>query len=367
MGRSGAGYEPASLSALEAQARARLEPAVYDFFAGGADDEITLRSNEIAFSRIGFVPRVLRPRPNRSLEIDILGCRASMPVFIAPTAFHRLAHPEGECATARAAARAGTVMIVSMASTVAIEEIAASARDASPGAHLWFQLYIQPDLGFTDAIVRRAEAAGCQVLVVTVDSPVFGNRRRDLHNSFVDLPAGLCCENMRDSLNGAPRRILFMHDLSWKHVEWLQKTTRLKVVLKGIMHPQDARLAAEQGIHGLIVSNHGGRQLDGVLPAIELLPPIADAIGGEIPVMMDGGIRRGTDVLKALALGATAVAVGRPVLWGLSLAGEDGVQRVLELFRSELDRALVLSGCACLCDVTRDLVRSSQMESTCCS
>jgi 4-hydroxymandelate oxidase len=283
-----------------------------------------------------------------------------MPVLIAPTAFHRLAHPEGESATARAAARAGAIMIVSMASTVAIEEIAAT------GACLWFQLYIQPDLGFTEEIVRRVEAAGCQVLVVTVDSPVFGNRRRDLHNGFLDLPGSLCCENMRDRRNGSPRRIQFMQDLSWRHIEWLQKTTSLKIVLKGVMHQQDARLAADQGVNGLIVSNHGGRQLDGVLPAIELLPPIADAIGGDIPVLMDGGIRLGTDVLKALALGAGAVAVGRPILWGLTLGGEEGVSEVLENLRSELDRALALAGCACLCEVTRDLVRWSHMESTCC-
>jgi 4-hydroxymandelate oxidase len=356
-----------SLHVLDAEARARLDPAVYDFFAGGADDEITLRSNEAAFSRIGLVPRVLRGNLNKSLELEVLGCRASMPVFIAPTAFQRLAHPEGECATARAAARAGTIMMLSMASTVAVEEVAASVRDASAGGHLWFQLYIQPDLGFTEAIVRRAEAAGCRVLVVTVDSPVFGHRRRDLRNGFLDLPDGLCCENMRDGANGgAPRPISFARELSWRHIEWLQTTTALKIVLKGITHPEDARLAAAQGIHGMIVSNHGGRQLDGVLPAIDLLPPIADAIGGDIPVLMDGGVRRGTDVLKALALGAKAVAIGRPILWGLSLAGEEGVTQVLELFRSELDRALELSGCACLCDSTRDLVRCPQTGNTCC-
>lgn len=349
-----------SLRDFQCEARRRLDPVVYDFFAGGADDEVTLRANQAAFLRIGLVPRVLCGRAQRDLGISLLGSSVSMPILLAPTAFHRLAHPDGERATARAAAAAKTVMVVSMASTVAIEEIAAAARgvpESSPS--LWFQLYIQPDLGFTEMIVRRAEAAGCSAVVVSVDSPVFGRRERDLHNGFNDLPAGMCCENLREfggKSKSAPRKILFSPELSWREIEWLRKTTNLKVALKGIMHPEDARLAVQYGIDAIFVSNHGGRQLDTVPAAIDLLPPIADAVGGRIPLVQDGGIRRGTDVVKALALGATAVAIGRPTLWGLAVAGENGVTQVLEILRSELDRVLTLCGCQSVTNVSHDLV-----------
>jgi 4-hydroxymandelate oxidase len=342
-----------SLRELEQQARDRLDPAVYDFFAGGADDEVTLRANEAAFARIGLVPRVLTGGGRPRLEVELLGSRASMPVVIAPTAFHRLAHPDGELATARAAAVTGTVMIASMASTVAIEEIAA----AVPGP--WFQLYIQPDLGFTADVVRRAEAAGCAALVVTVDSPVFGRRERDLRHGFTKLPDGMCCENMRDG-DGPPRRFDFSAELSWEHVEWLRAATALPIALKGVVHPQDARLAVSAGVDALVVSNHGGRQLDTVPAAVDLLPAIADAVGGELPLLVDGGIRRGTDVVKACALGATAVAVGRPVLWGLAVAGERGVSDMLELLRAELEHALMLCGCGSPAQADRDLLRSAE-------
>ena len=380
--------EPLSLRELESEAQRRLDPKVYDFFAGGADDEVTLRENEAAFARIGLIPRVLRGRGNRKLEIDLLGCRTSMPVLLAPTAFHRLAHPQGESATARAAARAGTIMIVSMASTVAVEQIAAAAREVTTDApaNLWFQLYIQPDLKFTESIVRRAEAAGCTALVVSVDSPSFGRRERDVRNQFLDLPAGMCCENMREPLGevydissprgpkmshtsstggpqwGRARPIAFSPELSWEHIDWLRKTTSLKIALKGIMHPSDAKLAVGRGVDALIVSNHGGHQLDTVPASIELLPAIVDAVEGRIPLLLDGGIRRGTDVVKALALGASAVAIGRPVLWGLALGGESGVSQVLELLRSELDRALALCGCGSPADLSRDLVRLRREE-----
>ncbi len=352
--------QPLSLRELESQARQRLDPAIYDFFAGGADDELTLRTNESAFGGIRLLPRVMRGRGEPKLDVTLLGVPASMPVLIAPTAFHRLAHPEGENATARAAARAGAIMIASMASTVAIEEVAEAARAvATAPPHLWFQLYLQPDLGFTTAVIRRAEAAGCTALVVSADSPSLGRRERDLRNRFLDLPSGLCCENMRDPANrtGPPRPIVFSPQLSWEHIGWLRKTTALKIVLKGLMHPADARLAVGEGVDAIIVSNHGGRQLDGVPAAIELLPEIAEAVDGKVPLLVDGGIRRGTDVVKALALGASAVAIGRPVLWGLAVAGEDGVSLVLEMLRSELLRALVFCGCGSPAEVTRDLLR----------
>jgi len=353
--------QPLSLRELESQARQRLDPAIYDFFAGGADDELTLRANEAAFYGIQLLPRVLRGRGEPKLDVTLLGARASMPVLIAPTAFHRLAHPQGENATARAAARAGAIMIASMASTVAIEEVATAARGVAEPS-LWFQLYLQPDLGFTTAVIRRAEAAGCTALVISADSPSLGRRERDLRNRFLDLPAGLYCENMRDPANGKgpARPIVFSPQLSWEHIGWLRKTTPLKIAVKGLMHPADARIAVGEGVDAIIVSNHGGRQLDSVPAAIELLPEIAETVDGKIPLLVDGGIRRGTDVVKALALGASAVAIGRPVLWGLAVAGEDGVSLVLEMLRSELLRALAFCGCGSPGDITRDLLRVGQ-------
>jgi 4-hydroxymandelate oxidase len=351
------------LADFEREAQARLAPAIYDFCAGGADDELTLAENEAAFSRLGLVPRVLRGGSAPDLAVELLGCRAELPVLIAPTAFHRLLHVEGERATARAAIAAGAIMIASMMSTVSIEEVASAARSASPGAEpaLWFQLSLQPDLTFTERLVRRAEAAGCRALVVSVDAPVFGFRRRDRRNAFDDLPDGLSCENLREPGSaGAPgklRKLAYLRELSWEHIDWLRGVTRLPVLLKGIVHPEDARLAAARGIQAIIVSNHGGRQLDTVPATIELLPAIVRALDGRIPVLLDGGIRRGTDVLKAIALGARAVAIGRPVLWGLSVGGQEGVSRVLELFRSEIGRALELCGCRSLAELDPGFVQ----------
>ena len=359
-----------SLPEMEREAQKRLDPAVYDYFAGGADNETTLRANEKAFAKIGLLPRMLRGAGTPKLETTILGHHISLPVLIAPTAFHRLAHPEGECATARASAAAGTIMIVSMASTVAIEDVAAAARQrARDRSNLWFQIYLQPDLDFTEQIIRRAEAAGCSALVVTVDSPAFGRRCRDLHHGFNDLPAGMCCENLRERINGngrgSPRQIVFSPELAWKDIDWLREATQLKIVLKGIVHPKDADLAIRHGADGVMVSNHGGRQLDTVPATIDLLPAIVDAVGGRIPVLLDGGIRRGTDILKALALGADGVAIGRPVLWGLAVDGEAGVAQVLEILRSELARALMLSGCGSIRDITRDLLQLQIKEQVC--
>ncbi len=349
------------LRALEAQARQRLPAAVFDYFAGGADDEATLAENEAAFRRIGLLPRVLRGAGPPELATRLLGEALSMPVLVAPTAFHRLAHPEGECATARAARAAGTVMILSMAATQPVEAV---AREA--GGRLWFQLYVQPDLGFTEAVVRRVEAAGCTALVVTVDSPAFGQRGRDLRHGFQSLPAGLDCENMREPGHGdrpgPVRDIAFSTALSWREIEWLRARTTLKIVLKGIMHPRDAAPAIGCGVDALMVSNHGGRQLDTVPASLDLLPPITEAAKGRLPLLLDGGIRRGTDVVKALALGADAVAVGRPVLWGLALGGAEGVGRVLGTLEAELARALSLCGCRTPRDLERDMLRFTRRE-----
>lgn len=354
-----------SIRELEDKARERLDPAVFDYFAGGADDEVTLRANESAFASIGLVPRVLSGGGKPELGVTLLGCPISMPVLIAPTAFHRLAHTEGERATARAAALAGTIMIVSMSSTVAIEDVASEARAASGevGPDLWFQLYLQPDLQFTKAVVRRAEAAGCSALVVTVDAPVFGRRERDLRNGFHDLPAGMCCENFRES--SVVRNLVFSPEFSWNHIAWLRKETSLKIVLKGVLHPADAQLAVSHGVDAVIVSNHGGRQLDTVPATIDLLPAVVDAVDGRIPVLMDGGIRRGTDVVKALARGANAVAIGRPVLWGLAVGGEAGVSQVLEMLRSDVERALALCGCSSPRELSRDWLQPRTVEEPC--
>ncbi|MBF9133206.1 alpha-hydroxy-acid oxidizing protein [Plantactinospora sp. S1510] len=334
---------------MAARARARLDPAHWDFFAGGAGNERTLRDNEDAFERWRIVPRVLRSPGERDLRTSLFGDELATPVLVAPTAFHGLAHPAGEVATARGAADVGTVMVVSMAATAPVERIAMA------GGPLWFQLYPQPDLTFTESVVKRAEAAGCRALVVTVDSPVFGRRERDLRNGFLDLPPGLLCENMRDD-TGRVRNIAMDPDLGWQRIEWLRGVTGLPILLKGVLHPADARLAVAHGVDGVVVSNHGGRQLDGVVATVDALPAVVEAVGGRLPILLDGGVRRGTDVLVALALGATAVLVGRPVLWGLAADGADGVRNVLQRLTTELDQGLALAGAARPADLTGDLV-----------
>lgn len=338
-----------SLAELANAARERLDPVRYDYFAGGADDELTLRANEDVFTRLRLLPRVLRGSGTRTLATTLAGTPASSPVLVAPTAFHRLAHPDGEVATARAAAATGTIMVASMASTIAVEDVAAT------GAALWFQLYLQRDRGFTAEVVKRAEAAGCRALVVTVDSPVFGRHTRDLRHGFTDLPPGFACENMRDAA-GWVRDIEFDAGLGWADLDWLRSVTDLPVVVKGVLHPEDARLAVEHGVAAIIVSNHGGRQLDTAVTTLEALPAIAEAVAGRAPLVLDGGVRRGTDVVKACALGASAVAVGRPVVWGLVLDGAAGVEWVLSTLRDEVDRALALCGADSVAALTPDLV-----------
>jgi 4-hydroxymandelate oxidase len=335
-----------TLQDFEDEARRKLPRAHYDYVAGGAQDEVTLRANRAAFQGIMLRPRVLQGGFQGGLATELLGVTLDMPVLIAPTAFHRLAHPDGERATARAARDAKVLMIISMASTTPVEEITAAAGPEA--GRFWFQLYIQPDRGFTADLVRRAEAAGCGGLVVTVDSPVFGRHERDLRNGFLDLPEGLHCAHMRTSETERPRRIEFKSDLDWGDIDWLRSVTQLPLILKGVTHPEDARLAVAHGIRALIVSNHGGRQLDTMAPSLALLPGVGRAVKGDVPIIFDGGIRRGTDVLKALALGSDAVGVGRPVLWGLAAAGQDGVAAVLQLLRAELLEALLLCGCGSL-------------------
>ena len=321
-----------------------------------------MRATEAGFARLSLLPRVLRGSAERDLAVTVLGTRASMPVVVSPTAFHRLVCAEGELATGRAAARAGTILIASMASTVAVGEVAAAARAAAADRDpaIWFQVYLQPDLQDTLVLVRRAAAAGCTALVVTVDSPVRGVHERSVRNGFHDLPPGLACENMRGLRDDEPnlvRRIGMSPRLDWDDLDRLRAHTKLPVLLKGVLHPEDARIAVERGADGLLLSNHGGRQLDTVPATIELLPEVLTAVGRKVPVLLDGGVRRGTDVVKALALGATAVGIGRPLVWGLAAAGEHGALRVLELLRAELDHAVALCGARDLKDLTPDLVR----------
>ncbi|HEX8865743.1 MAG TPA: alpha-hydroxy acid oxidase [Lentzea sp.] len=323
------------LADLYEKARAVLDPVHHDFFAGGVGDEVVLAGNEAAFRRRALLPRVLRGGETRDF---------GSPVLISPTAFHKLAHPEGEVATARALN--GSVLVSSMASTVPIADVVAAATGP-----VWFQLYVQPDFDVTEALVRRAERAGCAALVITVDSPVFGRHRRDIEHGFHDLPAGLAAENMRD-LPGTPGlRKIEMTASSWDDVERICALTTLPVWLKGVLHPADAEIAAGHGL-GIFVSNHGGRQLDLVPAALDAVPAVVDAVAGRVPVVLDGGVRSGGDVALALALGASAVGVGRPVLWGLAANGSAGVRTVLDVLRDEFDHVLALCGG----DLTRDMV-----------
>ncbi|MBN9745155.1 alpha-hydroxy-acid oxidizing enzyme [Amycolatopsis sp. A1MSW2902] len=339
-----------TIAELEAIARERMEPAHYDYYAGGAGREDTLRANEEEFRRRVLVPRALRGVGKRDLSVEIAGSPLSMPILVCPTAFHRLAHSDGELATAQATAEAGTVFVCSMASTTAVEDVAKVADV------LWFQLYVQSDREFTEAVISRAENAGARALVITVDSAVRGRREREFRHSFHDLPPGMAAENMRDS-TGRVRSIEMPVDLTWEDLGWLRAATKMPVLLKGVLHPDDARQAVAAGIDGIFVSNHGGRQLDGAISSLAALPEIVSAVDGQVPVLLDGGVRSGADVVKALALGADAVGVGRPVLWGLAAAGQEGVAEVLERLREETDTALGLCGARTPGELTADLVR----------
>jgi 4-hydroxymandelate oxidase len=359
-----------AIDELRSKAAARLDPVHRDFYEGGAGAETALADNERAFRRLALLPRVLRGAGEPDISADLLGSRVSLPVLVSPTAFHRLAHPDGEHATARAAAAAGTALITSMASTTAVAEVTAAARAVREDAAVWFQLYLQPEPEVTDALAERALRAGCSALVVTVDSPVFGRRPRDDRNGFHDLPPWLAAENMRGLPGGPPggtRDIAMSPGLSWADLHRLRESTPLPLVLKGVLHPEDARLAVAAGVQALIVSNHGGRQLDAAPAALDALPAVVAAVAGRIPVLLDGGVRCGADVVIALALGATAVGVGRPVLWGLAAEGEHGVRRVLEELREETAHVLTLCGAGDCAAMTPDQVvpRGPQGVGTC--
>ena len=336
--------EPICVADFERLAEERVPPDVWCYFAGGAEDEVTLRANRAAFSRRQLRPRVLVDVAEVTTEIELLGTTLSMPILAAPTAMHGLLDPEGELATARACAAAGTLMCVSTITTRRHPEI----RDAAPAAPRWQQVYILADRGRTEANLDEAADCGYSALVLTVDTPYWARRERDLRLGFripPDLPLPYVASDEGSRSSG----IAFVPvspSVSWRDLEWLAERTRLPVLVKGILTREDADLAVEHGAAGVIVSNHGGRQLDCVAASLDALPEVAEAIAGRVPVLLDGGVRRGGDALKALALGAQAVLVGRPLLYGLAANGEAGVARVLELLRDELLRALALLGCA---------------------
>lgn len=339
---------PVNLFDYEKLAQARMAPHLWDFFQGGSDDEVTLRACRAAFERIRLRPRVLVDVSVIDTRTTVLGTPVSLPVLIAPTAAHCVAHPEGECATAQGAGKAGTLMIASTVATRTLEEIAQAANGP-----LWFQLYIYPTLEVGEWLVRRAEAAGYRAIVLTVDLPKLGNRERDRRNGVTIPPAPYEEAN----LVGVEKEGQQWVPLTWDSLDWLRSITSLPILLKGILTAEDARLAVEHGVNGIVVSNHGGRQLDTSIPSIEALPEIAEAVDGRCEIYFDGGIRRGTDILKALALGARAVLIGRPALWGLAANGVEGVYDVLELLRRELELSMALAGRPTLASIDRSLVR----------
>jgi 4-hydroxymandelate oxidase len=347
---------------FEVLARARMEPNAYDYFAGAAGDERTLAENRRAFERLMLRPRVLVDVSVIDASTQVLGQPLSFPVMLAPTALNRLGHPDGEVAAARAAGAAGTVMVLSTTASSTIEEVAAAATGA-----LWFQLYVYRDRAVTRDLVRRAEAMNYRALVLTVDMPRMGRRERDLRNRFT-LPPGISIRNLevagRPDAAGWSAESSFMeyvHDLldptlTWDAIGWLKSITRLPILIKGVLTAEDAACAIASGADGIVVSNHGGRQLDGSIATIDALPEIAARVAGRMPLLLDGGVRRGTDVLKALALGASAVLIGRPYLWGLAADGEAGVGRVLNLLRAEFELAMALSGCPTVAAITPSLI-----------
>ena len=359
---TGADEPLASLSDFEKAAREKMSTMAYEYVSGGAGDEQTLAWNQSAYREIKLRSRVLVDVSRIDTSVKLFGRTLPHPILLAPTAYHKLIHPDGEVATARGAKGADSTMIVSSFATESIEDIAR----AVPGAALWFQLYVQPDRGFTQALVRRAEAAGCAALCLTVDTPVLGARNRETRAAF-QLPKGMTRANL-EKLSSAtasaahrpPEGAIYSEvlepRLTWKDVDWLRGIAKVPVLLKGVLDAEDAKRAADAGVEGLIVSNHGARNLDTVPATVTALPRVAEAVGGRIPILLDGGIRRGTDVLKALALGATAVAIGRPYLFGLAVNGSAGVSRVLQILRTEFEMAMALTGRTTLGAVDRTVL-----------
>ena len=368
-----------SIAEMRTAARRVLPRPVFDFADGGAEDERTLRRNERAFDDVALLPRPLNGAAVRDLGITLFGARLSMPLGVAPTGLAGLFWPDGECESARAATAAGTFYCASHGSASTLEDIAATGA-----APRWMQVFVYRDRGFTREMVDRAKAANYGALVLTIDNQLLGNRERDLRNGFTIPPrfgvAGTLAAatkaawllRMRTTLprltfgnyvrpgetaalSAIAGRMGEMLDpgLSWADVDWLRGVWTGPLLLKGVLHPGEAAEAMARGIDGIIVSNHGGRQLDGAAASLDALPAVVDAVAGRAPVLVDGGIRRGADVVKALALGATCCLIGRPQLWGLAVAGQAGVRHVLELYRKEIDRVMGLMGAAAIGDIGR--------------
>ncbi|MFT3988847.1 alpha-hydroxy acid oxidase [Aestuariivirga sp.] len=367
-----------NIAELRKAARRALPKPVFDFTDGAAEDETTLRRNESDFQRITLLPRPLNGPGVPDLSIDLFGKRISMPVMIGPTGLAGLMWPQGEQAAAQAAAKAGTAYCLSHGSVCRLEDLPASSTPR------WMQVFVYRDRGFTEELARRAQASGFDALVLTTDNQVLGNRERDIRNGFTIPPkfkpqdlAAMATKlgwlmRMRPELSritfgnylreGQPSDITSMAKqmaglldptMSWRDVDQLRKVWKGPLILKGVLHPAEAREALEHGVDAVIVSNHGGRQLDGAASGIAALPAIADAVQGKMPVLMDGGIRRGTDVVKALAMGAACCLIARPQLWGLAVAGEDGVSHMLDILKRDIARAMTLMGAARVTDLTR--------------
>jgi len=349
--------EPVNVAEYERLAAERLEPGSLGYFAGAAGDERTLRANVEAFARWHLRPRVLVDVSAASAATTVLGTPVSMPVLVAPVALQRMLHPDGEAAMARAAAAAGTIMTLSTIATTRPSEVAAAA----PGAPRWFQVYVLKDRGVTRALIDEAIDHGFSALVVTVDAPRAGRRERDLRTGFavppgIDMPAVRAATGSQGPVTPQEFFALVDPSLTWEGFERIAADSPVPVLLKGVLTAEDARHACDSGAAGLVVSNHGGRQLDGVAASLDALPEVVDAVGGRLEVLVDGGVRRGTDVLVALALGARAVLVGRPPMWGLAAGGEAGARRVLELLRDEVELALALLGAPSPRDIGGDHV-----------
>lgn len=355
-----------SIYEFEAAAKAKLPKMIYDFYAGGAYDEFTLRENRQAYDHIRLRYKILQGVGQRDLSTTILGHKISMPIIVPPVAFQKMVHPEGEAATAKAVHKAGTLMTLSTLSNTTIEDVVKSAQ----GSPVFFQLYIYKDREASKALVHRAEAAGVKALVLTVDAPVWGRREKDVHNQFT-LPKGLELKNLTSQMKELPPAAqasgsgldayvtsYFDSNLTWKDIDWLQSITKLPLIVKGVARGDDAVRAVDHGVAAIVVSNHGGRQLDTSSATIEALEEVVEAVNGAVEVIVDGGVRRGTDVLKALALGAKAVQIGRPIIWGLANGGADGAANVLELLKKEFDLAMALAGCKKVDEIKRDLVRT---------
>jgi len=356
-----------SLDDFHDYAKATMPKASYDYYAQGAMDNETRKNNRKAFSKIRIRPRVMRDVSNIDTTTEVLGHKISMPIGIAPMAMHKLAHPDGELATAKGAAANDTLMILSTYSTYSMEDVA----KAAPDGLRFLQLYVHKDRTSASNLIKRAEAAGYQGLVVTVDRPKLGRRIADAKNKF-KRPSDMKMQNLKEEKNNDKKedRGTFNKgmtgtvdsSLNWAtDIAWLRETTKLPIILKGILTAEDALLAVKYKVDAIIVSNHGGRQLDGAPPSIEALPEITDAVQGRIPVYLDSGIYRGSDVFKAIAYGAKCVFVGRPTLWALCYNGEKGVEQMLNIIREEFRLTMALAGCTSVDQITRDYVRRKKL------